>query len=467
MALFFLPKFLKSGIATVPQYLELRFNHTTQAICNIIFLIAYAVILLPIILYTGGTGLSDIVDITGILGISKTSALWLMVWIVGILGSIYAIFGGLRAVAVSDTLNGVLLLTGGFMIVGFGLAAVGKGEGMLAGLNILTTTHPERFNSIGGPKQSVPFSTLFTGVIMLCTFYWCTNQQIIQRTLAAKNLAEGQKGVLLTGLLKLLGPLYLVLPGIIAFHLYANQPDFKPVNAYGTLVRDVLPAPLTGFFLAAIVGAVLSSFNSALNSTCTIFSLGIYKGLLRKDASEAEVVNSGKWFGFAIAIVSMSLAPLLAGQDSIFGYLQQMNAIYFIPILAVVMVGMLTRRVPAVAANVGLIMGVSLIALGYFIPSFDQAIKNSVGGFHFIGIVFAIIVITMLIIGQIAPRTEAWEQKYSGDVDMTPWRHVVPASIGLLIAVAAIYLYFADFSVLSTAPTSTTVPTTVIEVAPK
>ena len=163
----------------------------------------------------------------------------------------------------------------------------------------------------------------------------------------------------------------------------------------------------------------------------------------------------------------MSLAPLLAGQDSIFGYLQQMNAIYFIPILAVVMVGMLTRRVPAVAANVGLIMGVSLIALGYFIPSFDQAIKNSVGGFHFIGIVFAIIVITMLIIGQIAPRTEAWEQKYSGDVDMTPWRHVVPASIGLLIAVAAIYLYFADFSVLSTAPTSTTVPTTVIEVAPK
>ncbi|BBI71857.2 hypothetical protein HAALTHF_16650n [Vreelandella aquamarina] len=134
---------------------------------------------------------------------------------------------------------------------------------------------------MGGPEQQVPFSTIFTGVLLLHLFYWTTNQQIIQRTFAAKNLAEGQKGVLLTGFFKLLGPLYLVLPGIIAYHLYADQ-GIRADEAYGHLVFNVLPPYLTGFFAAVMVGAILSSFNSALNSTTTIFSLGIYKGVLKK-----------------------------------------------------------------------------------------------------------------------------------------------------------------------------------------
>lgn len=451
MALFFLPRFLRGGVATIPQFLEQRFDHTTQVICNFIFLIAYALILLPMILYTGATGLGDIINIKALLGIeSNTAALWLMVWLVGCIGSVYAIFGGLRAVAVSDTLNGVLLLTGGFLIVGFGLAAIGKGDGMAAGLNTLMTANPERFNSIGGPQQAVPFSTLFTGVILLCTFYWCTNQQIIQRAFAAKNLAEGQKGVLLTGALKLLGPLYLVLPGMIAFHLYAGQ-DLKPVNAYGTLVKDVLPAPLTGFFLAAIVGAVLSSFNSALNSTATLFSLGIYKGILRKDATEEQVVSSGKWFALFMAIAAMLGAPLLAGQESIFGYLQKMNGMYFIPILSVVVVGLLFRRVPAIAGRIGLIGSFSIIALGYFVPPLAEQV-DKIHAFHFLGGVFALSVVTMLIIGWIAPRSEPWFQQPTGEVDLTPWKWAVPSGIALLVAVIAIYAWFADFAVLRHKP---------------
>ncbi|MBA3699221.1 MAG: solute:sodium symporter family transporter [Planctomycetes bacterium] len=457
MALFFLPRFLRGGIATIPQFLENRFDHTTQVICNLIFLVAYAFILLPMILYTGATGLGDIINIKALLGIeSNTAALWLMVWLVGIIGSIYAIFGGLRAVAVSDTLNGVLLLVGGFLIVGFGLAAVGKGDGMMAGLNTLVTSNPERFNSIGGPQQAVPFSTLFTGVLLLCTFYWCTNQQIIQRAFAAKNLAEGQKGVLLTGALKLFGPLYLVLPGMIAFHLYAGQ-DLKPVNAYGTLVKDVLPAPLTGFFLAAIVGAVLSSFNSALNSTATLFSLGIYKGILRKDASEEQVVASGKWFALVMAVAAMCGAPLLAGQESIFGFLQKMNGMYFIPILSVVVVGLLFRRVPAIAAKIGLLGSFLVIAMVYFVPfeDFAPALAEKIAAlhtFHFLGLVFALSVATMVIIGLVKPRSEAWVQQPSGDVDLTPWRWAVPCGIALLVAVLAIYAWFADFAVLRDKP---------------
>jgi SSS family solute:Na+ symporter len=295
MALFFLPRFLKSGIATLPEYLELRFDHGTQVVTNLIFLIAYAVILLPIILYTGATGMIGIMDIQGLLGLeSRTATLWLIVWAVGLIGSVYALFGGLRTVAVSDLLNGIGLLTGGMMITYFGLAALGGEGGFLGGFQALGEHAPGKFNSIGGADTSVPVGAIFSGILLLNVFYWCTNQQIIQRTFGASSLAEGQKGVLLTGGLKLLGPLYLVLPGIIAFALFAKEGvEIKGDHAYGMLVNRVLPAPLAGFFAAVMMGAILSSFNSALNSTCTLFSLGLYRSVFNKGASEEQIVKSG------------------------------------------------------------------------------------------------------------------------------------------------------------------------------
>tara|TARA_Y100001933_G_scaffold265062_1_gene334857 strand:- start:32195 stop:33205 length:1011 start_codon:yes stop_codon:yes gene_type:complete len=248
MALFFLPRYLKSGITTVPQLLEERFDHGTQTITTVIFLFAYAGILLPIILYTGARGLSEMVDMRALTGIDNDFVIIaLTAALVGLIGSVYALWGGLRSVAVSDTLNGIGLLTGGLLIVYFGLTKVADGGGMIEGIQTLIKTNPDRFNSIGGPTQEVPFPTLFTGVFLLNMFYWTTNQQIIQRTFGAKNLREGQKGVILCGGLKLLGPLYLVLPGIIAYHLYSADPQMRSDMAYGRLVRDVLPAPLTGF----------------------------------------------------------------------------------------------------------------------------------------------------------------------------------------------------------------------------
>ena len=182
MALYFLPKYLRSGIATIPEFLENRFDGLTRTLTSFIFILAYAAILLPIILYTGATGLMGILDLKSLTGIQSDAVLlWVTVWFIGIVGSIYAIFGGLRTVAVSDTLNGFGLLVGGVLITIFGLNAVGDG-GVLRALGELKAAHPEKFNSLGGPKSSVPFSTLFTGVLLLNLFYWTTNQQIIQRT---------------------------------------------------------------------------------------------------------------------------------------------------------------------------------------------------------------------------------------------------------------------------------------------
>lgn len=458
MAWFFLPRFLKSGVATVPEYLEIRFDHQTQVITNLIFLVAYVGILLPIILYTGAKGLTNMLDVPSMVGGVATAvgmdsdqvALWGIVWLVGIIGSIYALFGGLRTVAVSDTLNGFGLFAGGFLITGYALAQLGGDGGISAGTERLLTEQAARLNSIGGKASSVPFGAIFSGIFLLNLFYWTTNQQIIQRTFGASSLAEGQKGVLLTGALKLLGPLYLVVPGMIAWSIFRDQ-GVESGDAYGRLVRAVLPAPLTGFFAAAMVGAILSSFNSALNSACTLFSLGIYRGTLYRGASEHQVVRSGKVFGWIVAVLAMSIAPMLDHPKiidiGIFTYLQKMNGIYFIPIFAVVLVGMVTKRVPPLAAKIALVAGFATILTGYFVPPFDTVVA-SLHDFHFLGLVFSWLVILMLVIGELRPRETEFVQQDAGAVDMTPWRYARPAGLVLIAIVFTIYACLADFSVL-------------------
>ncbi len=450
MALYFLPKYLRSGITTIPEFLEQRYDGITRVLTTLLFIVAYAGILLPMILYTGATGLEGILDLPELTGIRSYSAIiWLAVWFIGIIGSIYAIFGGLRTVAVSDTLNGFGLLVGGFLITYLGLQAVSD-EGVFAALTELRTAHPEKFNSLGRPDQSVPFSTLFTGVLLINLFYWTTNQQIIQRTFGASSLAEGQKGVLLAGLFKILAPLILVLPGIIAFYLAQQgridltvDGEVKTARAYGQLVDLVLPAPLRGFFAAVLVGAILSSFNSALNSTATLFSLGVYKAMLHPDATDAQVIRSGKIAGAVVAVIAMTLAPLLIGQESIFQYLQSMNGIYFIPIFAVVLVGMLFPRVPAPAAWLALTLGPISIILGYFVPPFTDWV-SSINGFHFLALVFVSLVLLMLGIGLFAPLPTPWKQTVTDVIDLTPWRWAWPVGLGLTAVVILIYAYFAE-----------------------
>lgn len=454
MAWFFLPRFLKSGVATVPEYLGIRFDHQTQIITNLIFLIAYVSILLPMILYTGAAGMMGILDVPAMLssitdttGIDpKTLSLNVIVWSVGIIGSIYALFGGLRTVAVSDTLNGVGLFVGGILITVFALAHLGGDGGISAGASLLVEEQRDRFNSVGSRSSAVPFGAIFSGIFLLHLFYWTTNQQIIQRTFAASSLAEGQKGVLLTGAFKLLGPLYLVIPGMIAYTMFADD-NIESNMAYGRLVNEVLPDAFTGFFAAVMIGAILSSFNSALNSSCTLFSLGLYKDVFQKNASEAAVVRSGKIFGWTVAVISMLIAPTLDRYVDIFDYLQKMNGMYSVPIFSVVLIGMLTGRVPSVAAKIALVGGVSAIAIGYFIEPF-RSIVDSMHEFYFLGIVFTWLVILMLVLGAVKPRDTEFVQGDAKAVDMTPWRLVGPAGVILLICVVAIYACFADFSVL-------------------
>ncbi|MFD0862904.1 solute:sodium symporter family transporter [Sungkyunkwania multivorans] len=461
-AVFLLPRYLKGGLTTVPQFLASRFDVSTKTITSALFLTGYVVVLLPTILYSGSIAISGMFNVPEMLQVSELQALVICVWGIGIIGSIYAVFGGLKAVAVSDSINAIGLLIGGILIPVFGLMTIGDGS-IFEGLNILTRENPEKFDSIGKVTDSVPFATIFTGMMLVQLFYWGTNQQIIQRALGAKNLQEGQKGLLLGSFIKILGPLIVVLPGIIAWHLFEGGLE-NADEAYPRLVNEVLPPYLIGFFAAVLFGAILSSFNSVLNSSVTLFGIDIYKQHINKEANERTTVKYGKIFGIILAVAAMLIAPLIANAGSLFEYLQEVNGIYSIPILTIIVVGYLTKRVPAIAAKIGVVSGSALYILSQFImkPYFvenalkeasangitDQAALSLVEAeayphfLHVMAILFVANVLIMLIIGAIRPRKEAYVQEYTQQVDITPWKYTKIAGLAICAIVIAVYIYF-------------------------
>ncbi len=441
-ALFLLPRYLKGGITTVPQFLEVRYDTMTKTIATALFLTGYVVVLLPIVLYSGSLAIVTMFDLPAAMGVSETAALWICVWGIGIIGSIYAIFGGLKAVAVSDTINAIGLLIGGILILFFGLSHIGDGS-VMSGITNLYNHAPERFNSIGDEKASVPFSTIFTGMMLVQLFYWGTNQAIIQRALAAKNLKEGQKGLLLAAFFKILGPLILVVPGMIAYYLFNAELSVDDADqAYPMLVKTVLPITLVGFFAAVLFGAILSSFNSALNSSVTMFGLDIYKEHFNKDASDEMVVKYGKRFGIMLAVFSMFIAPLIANApDGLFGYLQEVNGCYSIPILTIIVVGYLTKWVPALAAKIAIILGAVLYFISQFVlKPYVFGDENYPHFLHVMAILFVMNVVIMLAIGKLKPRADAFVLNYTEQVDITPYKHA--KIVGGVICVIVILSYF-------------------------
>jgi len=447
-ALYFLPRYLKSGFTTIPQYLAARYDTHTRTIAVILFLISYVLAILPVVLRFGATGLESLFGVSETFGISEQQATWLIVWGVGTLGSLYAIFGGLKAVAISDTVNGVGFLIAGLLIPFLALRLVGEGS-VVAGLQEVYTEEHAKFDITGDePGSFLPFSVLFTGMVVNQIFFWCTNQSIIQRTLGARSLAEGQKGVLLAAFFKLLGPIIIVLPGIIAFHMFKDHLSSEQyLMAYPMLVKTVLPPVLVGFFAAVMVGAVLSTFNSVLNSSATLFSEDLYHALINKNASGRQIVISGRVCSVVLAISSMVMAPLIDTSGSLYNYLQRINATFFGPMLAVLLLGFFTKRVSALAAKIGLIAGPILFYLLVF--AFGENVQsllkrtfrldNEVHFLHFLAIVFVLTALLMLVISRFKPAKVTYVQEYSHDVDITPWKHV--RLIAFILSLAAVLFY--------------------------
>ena len=443
MAFIFLPRYLAGAFTTLPQFLSDRFDEGLRRMTVVLFMVGYGLVTIPGVLYSGSIAVLQLFDVPSLISVTYSQGLVITIIIVGSIGAMYAIFGGLRAVAVSDTLNGIGLLIIGILVPILGLSALGDGS-VSAGVQIITSSETDKLNAIGSSNDPTPFGTLFTGMIFANLFYWCTNQYVIQRTLAAKNLAEGQKGVLFSGFFKVLVPFLMMIPGVIAFHLYGSGMESIDL-AYPALIRDVLPKYMAGFFLAVLLGAVFSSFNSLINSAATLFCLDIYSPWKNGSVNEVEMVRVAKVASVLIAIFSFIVAPLLQyAPEGLWQVMRIFTGFYNIPVIAIVVVGLFTRHVPA--------LGPKIVIFFHIIAySLLQFILNDYVNIHFIhlyAILFFLEVGIMLLIGYLFPRETLWVFRKKDLVDLTPWKYAFPCAVSLLSCVVGVYLLFSPIGLV-------------------
>ena len=433
-AIYFVPKYLRMGLTTIPQYLESRFDGATRTIIALFLMISFVVTLLPIVLYTGAINLESLFNISQVLNITKSEGIWVTVVCIGVIGSIYAIFGGLKAVALSDTINGYGLLIGGLLVPILALVSIGDGNPM-TGLSKVFEHAPQKFNVIGAKDSVLPFGALFTGLIINQLYFWCMNQTIIQRALGAKNLAEAQKGLLYTGVLKILVPIIIVLPGVIGFYYFGNSMYDSQDMVYPELVKKVLPLSFVGFFAAVVMGAVLSTFNSVLNSAATIFSVDVYKRHINNKVSDKSLVRIGKATSTILAITAIVTAPFVANApEGLYQLLQQLNGIFFIPIASIMLAGFFTKTVSATGAKAALFVGLSFYIISTFILEVD------IHFVHIWGIEFLLNVAVMFGVSKFYPVTKKLEMGDRNILNLTEWKHAKMMSIVLVIVTILIYI---------------------------
>lgn len=433
-AVYFIPKYLRMGLTTIPEYLEKRFDGTTRSLVALFLVVSFVVTLLPIVLYTGAINLESIFNISEVLEVNKSQGLWITVVAIGVIGSFYAIFGGLKAVAVSDTINGYGLIIGGLLVPLIALFSIGEGN-LFTGLSKVYENAPEKFNVIGAKDSVMPFGVLFTGLIINQLYFWGMNQTIIQRALGAKNLEEAQKGLLFTGVLKILVPLIIVLPGVIGFYYFGDSMYENQDHVYPALVKKVLPLGLAGFFAAVVMGAVLSTFNSVLNSAATIFSIDVFKRHINKTVGEQRLVWIGRATSAILAILAILSAPLVAGApDGLYQLLQQLNGIFFIPVASIMLAGFFLKRISAPAAKSALFFGLAFYIVTTFI------LKVDVHFIHIWGIEFVLNMIIMFTVSHFYPRISFEGTAEALKIEMKSWRYTKHFSIALVFITILIYV---------------------------
>jgi SSS family solute:Na+ symporter len=369
IAYFFLPIYLEKGIFTMPQFLEQRYDSRVRTLLAVFWLLVYVFVNLTSVLYLGALALE------GIMGVP----LWIGIASLGLFATVYSIYGGLKAVAWTDVVQVIVLVGGGLLTTFLALQAYGGGEGVLAGFAKLLHEVPERFNMIlfEGELLYEDFENgefvlkdaylllpglgvLLGGMWVANLFYWGCNQYIIQRALAAKSLKEAQRGLAFAGYLKLLLPVIVVIPGIVAYALSA--PIERGDQAYPWLLATYVGPGLRGLAFAALAAAIVSSLASMMNSTATIFTMDLYRNLMEEGASEAKLVRVGRIVGLVAIVVAALLAPQLAALDQAFQYIQEYTGFISPGVLAIFVMGLFWKKATPDAALLSAILSIPLSA---------------------------------------------------------------------------------------------------------
>ena len=375
MAKFFLPLFLEKRIYTMPQFLEQRFDKRVSLVLSFFWLTVYVFINLTTVLWLGSLAINTLTGLSLSNGLIVLAALSLA----------YSLSGGLKAVAMTDIVQVVLLIFGGLAVSYIALGKISEGQGLIEGLSIVYTELPAKFDMILSPDnpsyQNLPGIWILIGAgVWIGHFaYWGFNQYITQRALGAKSIKEAQKGVMFAAYLKLLMPLVIVLPGICAAMLFPVLE--KSDQAYPTMM-SLLPNGILGLTFAALIAAIVSSLASMTNSISTIFTMDIYKTFSKKEISQAKLISTGRKTVVISLITAVMVAkPLLGSFDSIFQFIQNFTGLFTPGILVIFLVALFWKKATTlsvlVAAMSSLVLSATIL---YLYPDFSYI--------HRMGVVF-------------------------------------------------------------------------------
>ncbi len=416
-----LPRFLRAGIYTMPEYLEYRYNSAARAIMALTTVVIYVAVLLTAVLYSGGVTLRTIFEIPLEKG----------VWLIGLIAAVYTVWGGLKAVAWADLFQGLALLVGGVIIFFLGLHACG-------GWAEFSSINTDKLHMIlPAEHEKLPWTGVFGGMWIVLVYYCGLNQFIVQRNLAAKTLRDGQLGVIFAGALWLIVPFAIVMPGIMSGQLYGDEMA-KADEAFPLLIRNLIPAGLRGFMFAAIAGAVISSLASMLNSASTIFTMDIYNRMLDRNASQRRLLLLGRVMTLAFVVGGCLLAPMLDDEErfgGVFQYIQQFQGYIWPGVVAAFLFGMMVPKAPGAAGVAALVCGPIIYgAFQWYAPELHFLIQ--------VAITFQLVLMIMGLITFFRPLDKPRELPIREEMEIKTAREVKIAGGAVLAAVAVFYIVF-------------------------
>lgn len=423
VAKFFIPIFLKKKIFTMPQFLEERFDRRVKTVMALFWLAVFVFINLTSILYLGALTIEKVMGVPMIVGVLGLAAF----------AGIYSIYGGLKAVALTDVIQVVFLIGGGLITTYIALDLLGDGEGACRGFVNLCAQAEDKFHLIldkshPGYKDLPGISVIVGGLWVANLYYWGCNQYIIQRALAAKSVSEAQKGMVFAGFIKLLIPLLVVIPGIAAFAL--NAPLEKSDEAYPWLLSNLLPTGVKGVAFAALTAAIVSSLASMMNSVSTIFTMDIYRSYIRPAAGQTQLVRTGRWASFAALLIAVLIAPMLSGLDQAFQYIQEFTGFISPGALSIFLAGFFYKRATA--------NGALAAALGSF--AFSTLLKlvcTDLPWMDRMGIVFLLCCGLIVLMGK---KKQANNPRYA--IDSTLFRTGKFFNVLSIIIIAILILFY-------------------------
>jgi SSS family solute:Na+ symporter len=380
---YFLPIFIEKGLYTIPEFIEKRFSTNLKTILAIFWIALFVFVNLTTVLFLGGKALDTII------GVGDGSILLNSIIGLGLFAAAYSLWGGLASVAWTDVIQVVILIFGGLLMTYFALANVTDSGSFIDGMKYVYEKAPERFSMIlskgeiikpngGDAWWDLPgLAVLIGGIWVANLYYWGFNQYIIQRTLAAKSLAEGQKGIVFAAFLKLIIPVIVVLPGIIAYVMNLDDsgvltaasvdPGFIGAagniandNAAPWLIKNFIPVGVKGLILAALAAAIVSSLASMLNSTSTIFTMDIYRSHFNKNATDSQMVSVGRITAVVALIIAIIIAPQLGSLGQVFIFIQEYTGVVSPGILAVFLMGLFYKKATNNAAIWGAILSIPI-----------------------------------------------------------------------------------------------------------